>query len=174
MALTPNFSSVESLASPNLVTFTDTSSGSDGAISSRTITITLANGNYLTTAGQSSTPASEVWPYADSTITLDLLTGSTVGNVVVKWLNVGGAVLYSKTILTEWNLYDYLFAFELVQSQTATPNIILDTNYYASFFKFITNIFSGEAALTVGNDIYSCDAAIQKNAFIIANENIYF
>lgn len=174
MSLVPNFSSSQSLASPNYVTFTDASTGSDLGLTSRRIYVVLANGNWLTEGGvQSTTEAYITWPIADSSIQVNLLTQSTVASTTVKWMT-GGVATYTKTILSLWNLYDYLFYFSLIQSQTATPTIISDANYYSNCFIFITNIFNSECAVTYGNDLYSSNAALLKNQWMIDNSNDYF
>ncbi len=169
----PNFSSSESLSSPNLITFTDISVGTDLTLTNRRIYIVLANGNWLTTSGESTTAAYENWSYDDTSIELDLLTQSTVGEVTVQWYAVN-TLMYTKTILMEWDLYDYLFAYELIQSQTATPGIIQDQNYYSNFFKFITNIWASEAAVTYGDDIYSSQSLLNVNQNMIQNQNEFF
>ncbi len=174
MALTANFSSSESIASPNLITFTDTSQGVDNTITVRRVIVRLANGNYLTAgATQSSTLAYTTWNYSDPTITINLISSSTTASVTVEWY-AGSTLTYTKTILMEWDIYDYLFAFELLQSQTATPTIISDTNYYANFFMFLTNLWNSENAVTVGNDLYSSQAALNKNQNLINNSSLYF
>ena len=173
MALTPNFTTSESLGTPENITFTDTSTGADASITARRIYIVLANGNYLTTAGESTTVVYEDWDYADTEITLALLSRSTVGDVTVKWMN-GSTVLYTKTILNEWNLYDYLFAFELLQSQTATPGVVQDSSYYSNFFMYLTNLWNAENAVEVGNDIYSAQSALDRNYQLSQNSNYYF
>lgn len=173
MALTPNFTATESLSTLANVTFLDTSTGSDGGLTSRKIFCRLANGNYLTTAGESTTSASETWAIGSTSVTLALLTQSTVANVTVQWLT-GSTVTYTKTILTIWDLYDYLFAFELIQSQTATPTIINDVNYYSNFFKLITNIWNAECAVSYGNDLYSSQSSLNVNQNLINNANLYF
>lgn len=173
MPLTPNFSSSESLSTLANVTFLDTSTGSDAGLTGRKIFCRLANGNWLTTAGESTTSASEDWAIGDTSITLALLTQSTTSSVTVQWLT-GAVVTYTKTILTIWDLYDYVFAFELIQSQTATPGIIQDGNYYQNFFKFITNLWSAEAAVTYGDDLYSSQSALNVNQNLINNESMYF
>lgn len=170
---TPNFTSTESLASPNLVTFTDTSVGTDLTLTTRRIYIKLANGNWLTTAGESTTSAYETWNYSDASIQLNLLSQSTTGRVTVEWY-AGATLTYTKIILMEWDLYDYLFGFELIQSQTATPGIIQDQNYYSNFFKFITNIWCSESAVTYGDDLYSSQSALNKNQELITNDDLYF
>lgn len=173
MAIVPNFSSTESLANNNLVTFTDTSTGSDGTLTTRRIYCRLANGNYLTTAGESTTSAYEVWSYSSSSIQLNLLRQSTTSRVTVEWY-AGATLAYSKTILMEWDLYDYLFAFGLIQTQTGNPRIIQDQNYYSNFFAFITNIWNSEAAVTYGDDLYSSQGALDVNQEMITNSSKYF
>lgn len=174
MALTTlNFTSSESLASPNLVTFTDTSVGTDNALTIRRLIVRLANGNYLTADGESATATYTSWDYTDASITVDLLTKSTASNVTVEWY-AGATLTYTKTIAMEWDLYDYLFAFELLQSQTATPTIVSDTSYYSNFFMFLTNLWNSENAITMASDIYSSQSALNKNQNLINYQNLYF
>lgn len=173
MALTPNFSSAQSLSNLSQVTFTDTSTGTDGTITSRQIYIQLANGNYLTSAGESTTSAFETWSYSNSTITLSLLSKSTAATVTVKWLS-GTTVTYTKVIVSEWDLYDYLFAFELLQTQTANPAVIEDAEYYSNFFMFLTNLWNSENSVTVGSDVYSSQAALDKNYYLMNNQSKFF
>lgn len=173
MPLVPNFSSSESLAYPNLITFTDTSTGTNLSLTTRRIYCRLANGNYLTTAGESATSAYESWSYSDASIELDLLTQSTTASVTVEWY-AGATLTYSKTILMEWDLYDYLFAFGLIQNQTSSPGIIQDQSYYSNFFAFITNIWNSEAAVTYGDDLYSSQGALNINQNMITNASKYF
>ncbi len=173
MALVPNFTTSESLASPQNVSFVDSSTGTDGTITTRKIFCRLANGNYLTTAGESTTPAYESWSYADSTITLALLSRSTIANVTVEWY-AGATLTYTKTILCGWVLYDYLFAFELLQSQTSTPSIIQNTTYYGNFLQFIVNLTNAENAVSLMDDLYSAQMALDRNYPMIQNESFYF
>lgn len=173
MPLTANFSTSESLSVLSQVTFLDTSTGSDGGLTSRRIYIQLANGNWLTTAGESTTIAYEIWNIANASIVLDILSQSTSATVRIDWLT-GSTVTYTKTLSQEWNLYDYMFAFGLIQSQTATPNIISDANYYSNFFAFITNIWNSESAIIYGDDIYSSQSALNVNQNMINNANLYF
>lgn len=171
MALTPNFTSQESLASNNLVTFTDTSTGSDGTITTRQIYIQLADGTYLVPAGTSTSYIS--WAYSNSSITVDILSQSTAASVTVKWL-AGSSVVYTKTIVMCWDLYDYMFDLQLMANQTADPSIIQDTNYYSNWFRFLTNTWNAENAITAGSDIYSAQNLLNKNTYMIQNESKYF
>ncbi len=171
MPLTANFSSSESLPSPNLVTFLDTSVGTDLTITTRHIYIQLADGTYLVQAG--TTTNYEIWDYVNLSITLNILTQSQAANVTVIWLN-GSTPVYTKTILMEWNLYDYLFLFGLLSTQTSNPSIIADTNYYDNFLKMIVNLFNAEKAIELMDDIYSGQGALDRNQFLIQNQSLFF
>jgi len=173
MALTPNFTSTQSIASPAQITFYDTSSGVDGTITTRTIFIRLSNGKWLTTAGESSTILGETWDYADASITLSLLSRSTVANVTVAWYN-GSTQVYTKTILSEWNFYDYLFLFGLLSAQTSYPAINASTGYWPNSFVMVTNIFQSEKAVELMDDLYSAQKALDRNQLFIDNENLFF
>ncbi len=174
MPLSQNFSSSESLSTLSNVTFLDTSTGQDLGLTERRIYCRIANGNWLLEGGvESTTEAYITWPIADVSITIDLLIQSTTSSVKVNWMT-GSSVTYTKTTLTIWDLYDYVFAFGLIQSQTATPNIISDTNYYNNFFQFITNLWSAESAVTYGNDLYSSNSALVKNQWLINNANLFY
>lgn len=173
MALTPNFSVSESLANPDELTFTDTSTGSDGTITNRTITILLANGNWLSEAGESTTEVSMNWSYSQSSITLDLLSNSTACDITVKWL-AGSTVVYTKENTFCFNLYDYLFMLQLLQGNTSAPQQLQDTNYLSNSYAFIVNLFNEENAITYGGDIYSSQNAMNQNLNFITNEADYF
>jgi len=173
MAITANFSSTESLSTPSQVTFTDTSTGSDGTLTVRHLYIQLANGSYLTESGESTTPTYTVWDYSDASITLDILSQSTTANCTVIWLS-GSTPVTNKTILMIWDLYDYIFMFGLIQTQTSSPTIISDTNYYSNYLQMIVNVFSAETACTLMSDIYSSQASLNKNQYLINNQNLFF
>lgn len=173
MAFVPSFTSSESLSSPENVTFNDTSTDPPVGLTSRRIYVRLANGNWLTTAGESATEAYETWPIANADITLNLLTQSTSADVTVKWMT-GSTVTDEVTEAMEWDLYEYLFGLELIQGQTATPKIIQDQNYYSNFFQFITNIWCSESAITYGSDIYSSQGFLDVNLNMQNNSDLYF
>src|SRR6185312_780359 len=117
MSLTPNFTAVQSTGDPSLVSLTDSSTGSDGAITSRRVSFRLANGNYLTLTGAATTQTFLTWPYADATKSFSVLQKPQSSSVTVDWLNVSGTVLYTKTILWDFDLHDYLYGYELLQYQ---------------------------------------------------------
>ena len=132
MALDASFTATESMSDPNLITFVDTSDGVDATITNRTITIRLANGNWLTEAGESTTEISTDWSYDDSEIELDLIAQSEAPSIIVKWF-AGDVETYTYTDTFCWNFYDYLFGLQLLQGQTSNPVIVQDTNYLMNF-----------------------------------------
>lgn len=173
MAATPNFTAAQSLSTNSNVLFTDTSVDLVGGLTSRRISVRLANGNWLTSAGESTTIVYETWDITNSTITIILLTNSTVANITVEWLT-NTTVTYAKTKLIEFDLYDYLFLFGKLQEQTATPTIISDSNYYANIFRMITNVFQSESAVVLMDDQYSGQAALDKNYYMMQQQNVFF
>lgn len=174
MPLVPNFSTSESLSILANVTFLDSSTGSDVGLTERRIYVKLPNGNWLLSGGvQSTTEAYTTWPIANSSIVVSLLTQSTSANVRIDWLT-GATITYTKTVAQEWDLYDYVFGFGLLQNQTASPSIIQDQNYYSNFFAFITNIWNSENAIFAASDIYSSQSSLNVNQNMINNAQLYF
>jgi len=174
MAIIPNFTSSESLSQNNYVTFTDTSTGSDGTLTTRRIYVVLANGNWLTTGGvESTTEAYMTWSYASDATTIDLLTESTSANVTVEWY-AGTTMVYEKTILMEWDLYDYVFLFGLLSAQTSYPAINDNQGYWPNSFAMITNLFQSEQAVELMDDLYSSQASLDRNQYFINNSNLFF
>lgn len=165
MPLTPSISVTQSIAYPNLVTFTDNSSGSDGTITNRKITVTKADGTVIADGVD--------WSYAIPSTQLDLLTESTSPTITVTWL-AGSTVVYTYTNTYCFNLYDYVFALGKLADQTGSPGVLQDTRYYDSFLQFITNLWNAESAISVGGDIYSSQGALNRNQNMINNESMYF
>lgn len=171
MALTANFSSSENLSANQYVTFTDTSTGSDGTIVTRRVYVLLADGTYLVPAG--TTTDYFLWDYSVSFITVDLLSKSTSASVRVEWWD-NSAKVYEKTILTEWDLYDYIFLFGLLQTQTSQPSIMNDANYYGNVMQMIVNLFQSESAVELMDDLYSSQSSLDRNQQLINHQNDYF
>lgn len=173
MPLTPNFTATQSLADNSDITLEDTSTGVDATITTRRIYVELANGNWLTEDGESTTSAFESWAYADDTITLTLLTNSTACKITVQWY-AGATLTYTKTEEFCFNLQDYLAGLQILQGDTSYPSQVQDTNYYNNLIQFIVNIFNEENAIEYGADIYSSQGAMNRNQLMIDNESYYF
>lgn len=173
MPLVPAFSATQSLGYNDLITFTDDSTGADATITERRIYVQLANGNYLTTAGESTVEVYTLWDYADLTTQLSLLSEATAPSIRVDWL-AGSTVVYTVTTTFDFNLQDYIYAYGLLQYQTSNPRIIQDKDYYFNFIQFIVNLFNSENAITIGGDIFSAQGALDRNQFMMQEEQLYF
>jgi hypothetical protein len=168
---TPNFSATESLGTPENVTLTDTSTGSDGTLTSRRVYFQLANGEYLVQEG--TTTDYEVWPIADTTIELDILPRSEAVNVMVHWM-VDTTIQYQKTILWGFVLFDRIFCFQRLMTLTSKPKLIDNVNYYNGMIRLITNLFCAEIAVEDGDDIYSAQEALDRNYKLIQNPIVFY
>lgn len=170
---TYSFTASQSIGILSQVTFTDTSTGLPGGLTSRRISIQLANGNWLDTNGESSTIVYITWPIADSTLTVSLLSENTACDITVDWMT-GSTVTGTATNPTAFVEYDYVFAYDLIGNQTASPGIVQDANYYSNFSQFIVNLFNEENAVRTGSDIYSSQEFMNMNLFMQQNSNDYF
>lgn len=170
---TYSFTATESIGIPQQITLIDTSVSPDPGLTSRRVAFRLANGNWLTTTGESTTIAYETWAIGDVSITLFLLTNSTAIDVTVDWLT-GAAITGTETQAIAFVEFDYLFAYDLLGDQTSDPGITQDTSYYSNFIKYIVNLFNGENAVRTGSDIFSSQGALNKNAFMEQNQQDFF
>lgn len=164
-----SFSVSESLGFPSQVTFVDTSSGSDGTLTERRIFVLLSGGTYLVPSGTSTSYIS--WPIGQPTITVNLLETSTAASITVLWMT-GEVATYTASEAVVFNLYDYLFAYNELQSQASTlnPNILQDVNFYESCIKLITNIFNSEISILYASDVTGSQFALDRNQQLMSDQ----
>lgn len=171
MPLTVSFTATQSLANPNLVTLTDTSTGSDATITSRRVYVRLPNGTYLVQTRTTTTY--EVWAYASAAITLDILSRSQSPQIIVQWL-AGTTVVYTSTEEYLFVWADKLFLYQLTQAQTGKPKLIDNANYYLSKIKMIVNVDDAVNAVTDASDIYGAQGSLDKNYYLMQNQQLFF
>lgn len=175
MPLSVSISATQSIAYNNLVTLTDTSTGSDGTITNRRVFFRTATDQYLYEPQLSSASSTYVdWPYADASQQFDILTESSALEITVQWLNGSNVVVYTYTDTFCFDLQDYVFALGVLADQTSSPGVLQDLNYYNSFMQLVVNIFNAESSITYGDDIYSSQGALNRNQIFIQNEANYF
>jgi hypothetical protein len=178
MALTQEFSTTQTVGFPSKIDLTDDSTGTDAAIVSRRIYLVDAEGEYVV-------PTGTVTDYVDfpivllatDEITIDCLTVDSALDITVQWLNVSNVVLYSKTHLKGFTLYNETFYYSLTQaqaSQSSPPNITQGTTYYLNKITLRTNIDDGNQAITYGDDITTAQAAYDRATLMVTNEGNYF
>jgi len=167
MALVPSFT-IAQTSNPAQLVLTDTSTGSDGAITARNILLYNAAGSLLV--------AAITWPLADTTITIAPLTSDIALNVKVNWLNNGGDTLYTKSQLFVATQYAEQFYYSLTQQQAATTNlnILNDYPYFENKSKLRMLIDSAVQAIEVGADIFSAQFCVSLYQQMLNNPNLYF
>lgn len=174
MALTPNFLCSQDSGAPSVINITDTSSGSDSAISARRVYLLQSDGTYLVPTGV--TENYIVWSYASSTDSFDVLSQDAALSIKVDWVNVSGTVLYTKTIAFSFTCYSETFYYGLTQGEVpiTNPNVALSTNYYQNKMLLRVFIDSADQAVSFASNIYAAQVALDSAANLIQNANFNF
>lgn len=172
MAIVENFTASQNLGFPSQIIFTDTSTGSDAAIASRRITTVDSDGNYIVVDGTQTNY--EVWPYADATITLALLPIDMSVYITVQWLNSGGTVLYTKTILTVFRLYSITYYIYLIKSQSSNEKLKNNANFYQNEIRLLCSLQEAYDSVYYAGDIKSAQAALTRAKSLVDNPANFF
>jgi hypothetical protein len=175
MPLVPNFSTSQQAGLPSNVIVTDTSTGSDVAITGRRVFLVNYAGEYVVPSG--TTTNYVVWPLAQTSISINCLTADSALSVTVNWVNSAGVTLYTKTSLAGFTLYNLTFYYSLTQGQAAISNpsfILQDTTYFQNKSKLKTLIDSGNNAITLGYDITSAQECYDLATYMVTNQNLLF
>ena len=155
MAFSADFSATQTPGSPSEITFTDSSTGSDGAIASRRIYIQQRNGDFLVEEGNSEIYTE--WPLPLGTaITINVLTVDVGARVVVEYLNSGNTVLYDKTKYYGFNCFNEDEDYSLTQNVASNPLLMNDNNFWANKNLLQTLIDSGDKAIERAADLNAC------------------
>lgn len=150
-------------------TLTDTSTGSDPTITSRTVTITDYQNNTVYTT---------TWSISDTSITIDgVLTKDSAWNINVVWNtpNPDPSNTYSATEIVEFDYYDLIFLGQLITERMARyPSIVNDTNFMNNFFELYAYIVSARISIGLMNDIYKGQVSLDLATYRRIKQNIYF
>lgn len=167
MPLVPSFTVAPTSVAGSML-LTDTSTGSDGAVTDRKIL-------FFNSAGNLQVPAID-WPIANATITTSALPADAALNITINWNNSSGVPLYTKSQLFATTQYAEQFFYSLTQQQAATTNlnILNDLPYFTNKSKLRTLIDSANQAITTGADIYSAAFCISIYQQMLNNPNLYF
>jgi len=172
MPIVPSIAVSQLAATPQNITITDDSTGADAAISVRRVYIQTAQATYLVESG--TTTDYEVWLYANSSITLDVLTQDECVDITVQWLNSSNVVLY--TYQNQYPLAEYnkQFLVGLVAAQGLTPGIVQDTNYSGNIATFWTNIIAGINQVEFAADTAGGQNCFDRATYMRVNQANYF
>jgi hypothetical protein len=165
MPLVPSFlvSPTSILGQLNIV---DNSTGSDGAITDRTITLYNAANVIIFTADF---PLS-----AGSSILISPFTADTAVSAQINWNNNVGASLYNYSVLYAYTQYAQNYVYTLTQQQQANPAFLNDQQYFQNKSKLITLIDSAINAISVGQDVLSANTAIALYQIMLNSPTLYF
>lgn len=165
MSFSPSFT-ITPTSVPSTFIVTDTSVGSDVLITDRVIVLYNVDNSVY---GTFDFPLS-----AGGSIAINAITNDVALNVKVNWNNSGGAALYSTSIIYAFTQYGEQFYYQLTQTQTSSPNIVNDLNYYGNKLKLRVEIDSATQAINVGKDVYSAQGCILRYNYLITNQNFFF
>lgn len=172
MAFVPNFSMSQTLGSPSVVIATDTSTGSDSNIASRNIYLFTYDGSTLVPSG--TTTSYVPWPLVTNPLSIDALDKDYALQIRVDWLDAGGTVLYTKTSLYQFAMYNEMFYYSLTSRQASLPTIISDSFFYQNKLQLRVDLDSAAQAVSYGNDIASAQYALDSGTYLRDNANDYF
>jgi hypothetical protein len=172
MPLVPNFTASQFSGTPSVITLTDTSTGSDVAITSRRVYLLQANGTFLVPAG--TTTDYVVWDLVDTSIDLDVLSQDSALSITVQWMSSTNTIVTSKTISFAFTAYNETFYYGLTESQVANSNLSASTNWYQSKLVLRVEIDSADQSITFASDIYSAQAALNRATYISTNQALFF
>jgi hypothetical protein len=172
MPLTPLFATSQIVGQPSVVVIEDTSTGTDAAVSERRIYLQKADGTYLRPEGTTTDYIS--WPVGTTTKSISVLDRDYALNVVVLWVSSGGATLYTKAQLLLFTLHLEQFYYDLTQTQSGAPRIVEDTRYYDSKIKLRCSLDEAANAVSIGEDIYSAQAALDRGQFLLDHQTLFF
>jgi hypothetical protein len=171
--LTPNFTANQTALLPTTLSVTDASTGSDAAITQRRIYLIKADETYLVPSG--TTTDFIQWAYAQSIKTIaNVLSEDVALNIQVDWLDVDDEVLYTKTILYDLPNFGELFDLGLCKQMASTPNIINSTDFFLNKMKFRVCLDSAAQAVSLGDDIYSAQGALDIETYLQSNTQFFY
>lgn len=174
MPLTPNFSISQDVSSPENITVTDSSTGSDVTIVERRVFLLKADGDYLVPADTETDYI--VWSNSgSSTLEIeDVMDKDYAISCTVQWLNSDDTVVYTKTITFCFTVYSETGYSELISDQSSFPRILNDSDYVTNLSKLRLFIDSAEQAIEYGEDIYKSQRALDGAKNMLDNEQLYF
>lgn len=171
MSFSPNFAASQTIGVPTNVNLEDTSTGSDVAITQRRVYFTNAAGDYVVQAG--TTTDYETWSYSSFTASFNILTEDTALYILVQWLNVSNAVLYSLTQLVDFTMNNETELYTLAANEAAQLQLLQDTDYVMNTLKLRLLVDNANTSVNY-NNIKSSQTNLNQATSLTNNQNSYF
>lgn len=172
MSYVENFTASQNITDPTVITLTDTSTGTDAAITGRVVYIQPYDDTYLTPTGNSGNGINWTLP-SGSSIDIDCLDKDYALNITVNWVG-GSTILYTKVILFQFNAYAKTYRYKLLKSIAANPKQIDNQNFFNVFSNLTTYIDGANEAVELGDDITLAQLCNDKAKFLIDNPALAF
>lgn len=160
MAIAPSFSVSQVVGFPSQIIITDTSTGTDGTLTSRRVYLKKDDGTFLVPNGTDTEYID--WDYADTSITIDALDKDYALVITVEWLDVSDVVKYDTSSLDGLTLYNHTFDYQTTQVLSGNQLLINDNNFWWNKVKLLSYIKEGDDAIALASD--------QKTAQLCYNE----
>jgi len=175
MPLVASFSAAQTPGVPGTILLTDTSTGTDVAVTQRRVYIQTAAGDYLVEEGVTT----EYSPWLDfpstTELTLtDILDKDYGVRIVCQWLDVSNTVLYDKTLYYGFTCYNEDFDYQLTQTVAGNPLLISDNNFWGNKSILRGFIDSGDNAITRNSDIAAAQQCYDLATNMRTNSQYFF
>lgn len=170
--LTPLFNTLQYIGLPSIINLEDVSTGSDADIVTRQAYFRTNTGAYLVPTG--TTTDYVLWPLADISLDFDILDKDYSLSITVQWLNVSGTVLYTKTSLVNFSLYNEEFDYSLTSKQASNTRVVADSSFYENRMKLRVEIDNAKQAVTLAGNITNGQASNDRATYLRDNETKYF
>lgn len=169
MPYTANISVVQSLDCTT-ITVTDTSTNpSSEVITERRLYLQKADGTYIAPSG------STYYVFTTSSLTIDLPQDYALDIVfqAIPAVVTSGSI-YIKEVLQGFVCNLQTFLLGKIKTLAATPKTINNQNYQDSLYVLNTEINNSLNAISLGNDISSSQAAIDRGYYFVHNQSNFF
>jgi hypothetical protein len=167
-----DFTATQIIGEPSEIIITSVVVGTDVAVTKMRAYLTKVDATTLVEEGTST--AYEEWTYTTGVAnTIDALDKDYCLSIVVQWLNVSNAVLYTKTTLVMVSLYNEEFYYELTQSQSANTNLLSNKNYYENKMKLRVELDSAAQAVSYGGDQFGGQSCLDRATYLRLNEQLF-
>ena len=173
MPFVASATATQPVGEPSVVTVEDTSTGSDGDITTRRVYLRQADGSFLVPDGVDTyyTP----FPLGSDTIDIDALDKDYCLDVIVEWLDTNGDVLYDDTLEAQgFTSYNEDFDYGLTQQLTGNPLLFNDNKFFQEKSNLRTYIDSGDQAAERATDIYGAQQCYDLATNLRLNSQYYF
>lgn len=172
MAYVQNFSGVQNITTPTIVKLTDTSTGTDAAITGRLVTIQTYDGTFLKPTGNVGNSISWTLP-SGSTIAINCMDKDYSLTITVTWVG-GSTVLYTKALNFEFNAYARTYRAKLFKAIATDPQRLDSENFFNVYSNITTYIDGANEAITLMDDVTLAQLGNNKAKIYIDNPGLAY